>query len=403
MNELNYQSNLMINRDENNDPQFIKWADLDESKKHRLLDLNFYFKRMDKVLDYMEKLQEQINEKKHEANNIAANIESSLNALLDKEQMCEIKEDIETLNDLIFVSEKYGSTVPNIKFNVDVTLLHKIREPLKKLKDVIGMENIKDQVVDQVLTSIQNLYDDDLLFHTVIKGPPGVGKTMLAKILGEIYLNMGILKGDKLIFNVAKRSDLIGKYLGHTAVKTQDFINKCKGGVMFIDEVYSLGNNEKKDSFSKECIDTINLNLLEKKNFICIIAGYSDEVEQCFFDYNPGLKRRFPFSYEINGYTGKELTNILIHKIKISGWFLDESLGNGILGNFIENKKNSFVNHGGDVDTLILNAKISHGRRVFGKKNNLKKIISLDDIKKGFDRMLQTRQVDNSKIEMMYT
>ncbi|GAG95558.1 unnamed protein product, partial [marine sediment metagenome] len=179
-------------------------------------------------------------------------------------------------------------------------------------------------------------------------------KTMLAKIIGELYANMGILKNNssELNFKIATRSDLIGKYLGHTAIKTQEFIDSCEGGVMFIDEVYSLGNPEKRDSFSKECIDTINLNLTEKKNFICIVAGYPDEIEQCFFSYNPGLKRRFPFGYDINEYDAEDLRKIFVYKIEKSGWKLNEDITENIkiIDKFIEDKKSSFANYAGDID-----------------------------------------------------
>lgn len=220
------------------------WNKMDDKKKNVLLDLNFYFRRIDKIFSNINDLKEQMNNKYKEADKIIENIQSSVLNLSDNEKICYIEEDINTLNDLINVAKKYGSPAinPKRKFTVDVRILHRIIEPLEKLRDIIGMDNIKDQIVEQILTSLQSLYEEDLMFHTVIKGPPGVGKTMLSKVLGEIYYNMGILKNStgQLIFKIAKRSDLIGKYLGHTAAKTQEFIDKCVGGVMFIDEVYSL-------------------------------------------------------------------------------------------------------------------------------------------------------------------
>jgi hypothetical protein len=151
-----------------------------------------------------------------------------------------------------------------------------------------------------------------------------------------------------------------------------------------------LGNPEKRDSFSKECIDTINLNLTEKKNFICIVAGYSHEIDECFFSYNPGLRRRFPFGYEINEYNSEDLRKIFVFKIEKSGWKLnDEIMENmNILDKFIDDKKSSFTNHAGDIDNLILNIKIVHGKRIFGKNPNLKGIIIMDDIIKAFDRFV---------------
>ena len=128
--------------------------------------------------------------------------------------------------------------------------LNRMVEPLEGLNKMIGMHLVKKNIVDHILFFLQKL-DNGLnnMLHTVIQGPPGTGKTELGKILSKIYLAMGILKND--IFRVVKRADLIGKYLGHTAQKTQKVIDSCKGGVMFIDEAYSLGNSEGRDIYSK--------------------------------------------------------------------------------------------------------------------------------------------------------
>ena len=89
------------------------------------------------------------------------------------------------------------------------------------------------------------------MLHTSIEGPPGVGKTKLGRILAHIYSALDIIPSKR--FKRVRRTDLIGKYLGHTAHKTQEVINEAEGGVLFIDEAYSLGDNENRDSFSKEC------------------------------------------------------------------------------------------------------------------------------------------------------
>jgi hypothetical protein len=297
-----------------------------------------------------------------------------------------IFEEITGLDDLLVVAKKYGTPYTLQNCSVNTKILYDLIKPLEKLKKMTGMKNVKDGIVDQIIASMQNLYDDDILFHTVITGPPGVGKTMLAKIICEIYSNMGLLKnnGDDINFKIATRSDLIGKYLGHTAIKTQEFINGCSGGIMFIDEVYALGNKEQNDSFSKECIDTINQNLTEKKNFICIVAGYPDDVEQCFFSYNSGLKRRFPFRYNVDDYTYSELAEILLNKIINTGWYhcinVDE------LNNFFMKNKKYFLNHGGDIDNLMLNIKIMYGRRTFGKEVIVQKMITYTDVIAGFNK-----------------
>ena len=109
--------------------------------------------------------------------------------------------------------------------------------------------------------------------HTIITGNPGCGKTSVAKIIGNIYANLKILSRKKNVFKIAYRDDFVAEYLGQTAIKSRKFLESCLGGVLFIDEVYSLGsgsNGEKTDSFAKECIDTLNQNLSENGDkFIC--------------------------------------------------------------------------------------------------------------------------------------
>ena len=178
------------------------------------------------------------------------------------------------------------------------------------------MKLVKKNIIDHILFYLQKL-DTGLnnMLHTVIQGPPGTGKTELAKKISKIYLAMGILKNDT--FKIVKRGDLIGKYLGHTSIKTQKVIDSCSGGVMFIDEAYSLGNVEGRDIYSKECIDTINQNLTENKSkFICIIAGYKSDLEDCFFSVNKGLGRRFAIRYTIDGYGGDDLFQIFKKIVK---------------------------------------------------------------------------------------
>ena len=110
--------------------------------------------------------------------------------------------------------------------------------------------------------------------------------TTLAQIVGELYSNLDILSGDN-IFKKVTRDDFVAGYVGQTAIKTKSLLNSCKGGVLFIDEIYSFGSQYKEsDSFSKEAIDTLNEYLsANKDDFCCIVAGYEKEVKECFFSY----------------------------------------------------------------------------------------------------------------------
>ena len=321
----------------------------------------------------------------------------------------EIEKEIKSLEDLIELGKMYDPLL-KVRYNIDLEKLSNLVKPLEKLQSMIGLNNIKESIVGHITYYLANLEEETHdMMHTVITGPPGVGKTQLGQILGDIYYNLGILQGNKTkkrgrnskfkdngyTFKIIKRSDLVGKYLGHTAVKTQKVIDSCEGGVMFIDEAYSLGNPEGRDSFSKECIDTINQNLTEKKcNFLCIIAGYKDALENCFFSYNEGLSRRFTFRYNIEKYTAEELKLIFYEMVKKLGWTIKEK---DIKTKFFEENYSNFKNMAGDMETLLFNCKIAHGKRVFCKPKE-KKILTLEDIKNGFKRFNEGRGNDKDDV-----
>jgi SpoVK/Ycf46/Vps4 family AAA+-type ATPase len=295
----------------------------------------------------------------------------------DKELVIINTTPINNLIDLIELGILYDTTK---KYNIDMKVLNKLVDPLTELNNMIGMETVKQDMIDHILFRIQKLDNENKdMMHTVISGPPGVGKTEVARIIGKIYLAMGILKNDKFI--KATRSNLIAGYLGQTAKATQTIIDSAIGGILFIDEVYSLGNAEKRDSFAKECIDTINENLTEKKTeFICIIAGYKEEIDKCFFAFNSGLERRFPIKFTIEEYNFEELFLIFKKKITDCNWMLDEK----VTSQFFKKKMDSFKYFGGDMEVLFNRCKRAHSRRIFCTEET-KKVINLDDLRKGFE------------------
>lgn len=299
---------------------------------------------------------------------------------------------IQNLDELIEFSNKITLKYVN-KYNFDVKTLYYLNDSLKKLQKMIGMQKVKKNIVDQILFHVQGLDNrNNHMMHTVIYGPPGVGKTELGKILGEIYCELDILDHNNYSFNVIKRSDLVGRYLGETSIKTQTVIDNCKGGVMFIDEVYSLGSSENRDSFAKECIDVLNQNLSEAKSeFICIIAGYKESVDKHFFAQNAGLERRFPYRYTIDDYSASELKQIFLGLIKKCDWKILND--NEIKDQFFEDNKDYFKYNGGDLENYLEQVKISHSRRVFGLSQDVKKILIQKDFELGF----QTFKLNNEQ------
>jgi len=244
-------------------------------------------------------------------NNVIKNAYIPRKLIIKKETVI-IDLEINSIDDLINLINNYPIT-SNVEYNIDIGKIHKIKEPLIELNNMIGIHDVKTNILDQILFYLQNLHLNSGIdyMHTVLYGPPGTGKTETAKIIGKIFSNLGILKNGT--FRKVVRSDLVAGYLGQTAMKTAKVIDDALGGVLFIDEAYALGNSEKRDSFSKECIDTICEALSNHKDEIMvIIAGYEQELNQCFFNYNQGLKSRFPWVFKIDKYTATDLKRIFL-------------------------------------------------------------------------------------------
>lgn len=305
-----------------------------------------------------------------------------------------IKKEIENVDDLIELGEMYNPKEKK-RYNIDVKTLNKLIEPLTMLKKMIGMPKLKKSIVDQIIYFLQDFEEKNAhMMHTVIEGPPGSGKTDIANILAKIYARIGFLK--KEYVKKVKRSDLIGQYLGQTAIKTQKAIDDAKGGVLLIDEAYSLGNPEGRDSYSKECIDTLNQNLSENKcDIICIIVGYKKDLKESFFSYNAGLERRFPFRYTIDEYDFKDLNNIFAKLVNEYKWEI--KVDDKKLLNFFEENRETFAFNGGDLETLLQCSKIAHSKRVFCLPKAEKKKLTNDDIESGFKIMCQNDEVKKRK------
>jgi hypothetical protein len=305
-----------------------------------------------------------------------------------------INKEIKTLKDLIELGKTFDPYDKN-RYVINLRALHKCVKPLEALDTMIGMKNIKEMIIDLIFFRLQNLEDKkEELWHLVIQGTPGSGKTEVAKIIGKIYYSLGITKKDK--FTLVKRSDLIGKYLGHTAKLTQEVFDNAKGGILFIDEAYSLGNPEQRDSFSKECIDTINQNLTENKETVVFIAGYKDQLNESFFSYNPGLNRRFKMRLTVDKYNACDLREIFIKKIKENEWSIsDNNLDKEIPVNFFEKNINLFKYNGGDMENLWHLTKIVHSRRIFGKDHSLMKNITIEDLENALKLYCENDEVKN--------
>lgn len=179
------------------------------------------------------------------------------NSLLEPKEKVQIQCKLESTDDLLTLLKTHPYEESKT-YNIDLKSLHKIETELQSLHNMVGMKTLKSCILKQLLYFIQGFADNKYQMnfvdykHTVFVGPPGTGKTEVAKIIGKMYSKLGILKNN--VFKKVTRTDLVAGYLGQTAIKTRKVIDECMGGVLFIDEAYSLQNN---DSYAKECVDTL--------------------------------------------------------------------------------------------------------------------------------------------------
>lgn len=304
------------------------------------------------------------------------------------------------LTEFINLIEKYEN-YENIEYNNQFEKLKNIKTQLINLNKLIGLDNLKNEILDQIIFYIQNINNLGNLsyFHTIIQGPPGTGKTEVAKIISEIFANLGILKSKS--FKKVTRSDLIAGYLGQTAIKTKKVIEESIGGVLFIDEAYSLGNSEKRDSFAKECLDTLCESLsFYKSELMVIIAGYEDELNRCFFSFNTGLRSRFPWTFTIEKYNYNELYLIFKQKVNENKWFLHNDIDNL----FFKNNFDLFPAYGRDIENFLNKVKIMYSRRVFMNNLENNNIIITVDLENALDlyKKHSLKKIEDKLPEHMY-
>lgn len=206
------------------------------------------------------------------------------------------------------------------------------KEPIEKLLSeldgYIGLEGVKDEVKSLInMAKVYKMRQDcslpvsDISLHMVFSGNPGTGKTMIARFMARVYHSIGLLSKGHLV--ECDRSGLVAGFVGQTAIKTTDVLKSALGGVLFIDEAYSLTNTDERD-FGGEAVDTV-LKFMEdnRDDIVVIVAGYTELMEE-FVDSNPGLRSRFNKYLIFEDYTSDEMTSIFKMNCKKGLYELDE-------------------------------------------------------------------------------
>ena len=254
----------------------------------------------------------------------------------------------------------------------------KIDDILSELNQLIGLSEVKKTVREiyafieiQRRREKEHLHTEPLVLHMIFKGNPGTGKTTVARILSKIFREIGILSRGHLI--EVERADLVGEYIGHTAQKTREQVKKASGGILFIDEAYSLARGGEKD-FGKEGIDLLVKAMEDHKNdFILILAGYQKEMER-FLETNPGLRSRFPIHIDFPDYKEQELLTIAQQMLGARQYSISNETADVLLTLLATHQHNAPKNFGNarTVRNIIEKAIRQQALRLISKANTTK-------------------------------
>lgn len=262
----------------------------------------------------------------------------------------------------------------------------------KGLNDVVGLNNAKEQINDIVnfISVCKKRKQQMPSLHMCFMGNPGTGKTTIARLVGKLFSEKKILSDKK--FTEVSRQDLIGEYVGETAVKTENILKKALGGVLFIDEAYSLYD----EYYGKECIATIIKFMEDHRDNICIIfAGYKEDMENMLLKANVGLESRIPFKIEFEDYSPEELYLIFLKMVHKDKYRLPRRFENTFI-QYIETKcKVEHFSNGRFVRNLYEKTIMEQAKRVSKEKGDMN-LITIEDFEKATLKVVELG-IDNRK------
>lgn len=227
----------------------------------------------------------------------------------------------------------------------------RIQELMGELNSLVGLENVKQEIQSLInlikirkMRQQMNLPEMDMSYHMVFTGSPGTGKTTVARLVAKIYKELGILSEGNLV--ETDRSGLVAGYVGQTAIKVHEIVEQAIGGILFIDEAYSLANPEIQNDFGTEAVDAL-VKLMEdhRDNLVIIVAGYTEEM-QSFLKSNTGLISRFNKFIDFPDYSKKELVSIMDVMAQKAGLQIEEAAQTKVLSMLERKKKEEWKDFG---------------------------------------------------------
>lgn len=300
-----------------------------------------------------------------------------------------------TIDDLIYFGEKYHCKLYQKVGNLNLEVAAKLIEPLKELQDMVGITETKNDVAEKLISMLDSENHKTDMLHTVVFGPPGVGKTTFSRIIPKIYEALGRAKSSTVHF--VKVKDLMGEYCGQTQPKVEKAFEKARGGTLIIDEAYSLGNKEKRNVFTEEMINAINQNLDLFRDVNVTFLGYEKPMMENFFSYNEGLFRRISFVFRLGNYKSNDLTEMLYRKLQKEKFNIN--MERDKVEEIIKNNEKEFPYFGGDIETLVSKIIISTNNRTLFMKKKDRKNIYEEDLMGGIEKLKKIRLEKKDKNE----
>ena len=286
-----------------------------------------------------------------------------------------------------------------LSFNKKVPSLEQVKtkeEVFKELNDLVGLKKVKDKLNELVdLITLKNKTKEDLKLkninlHMIFLGNPGTGKTTVARLIANILYDLKYIRTNNLVEVTSK--DLVAEYVGQTAPKTMQVVEKALGGILFIDEAYALENKDGKNSYNAEAIATLIKEMEDKRDdLVVIFAGYTKEMQD-FLDSNSGITSRIGYTFEFDDYTNEELKQMFENEAKKSGFELEDGI---------------FANQDNEISVLVKNngtEEVNGLSFYFGdeKQNIIHKDVSLQSGEEKFVQLTYSApdNISNSTLEV---